>query len=619
MIETIAVVHPITAIAVAGDTISTLLFVGCGGQVSCHRTLYGDDRTITTSVTLFLSDTVHGIKVYCDSMFHTLRSSSKSSRYRRNEDVVVVYGGKAIGFVCPILSSSSNDDGSTRLDVENILENLDDMVLDVELLTTDAYNHPDHRTLLIGYAHNFVDLIDVFTSQNTTKYHRRFRVQCPELSVLFSMTIDVNDPNHECHLISISSGTAFGKIIVWSIELSTIHPAAIHTNANQVKGEISQERKILPLPTVRTLLSWTEHEGVIFKMRWSTNRQRLASVSDDRTVRIWDMTCIPCKSVFVGWGHVSRLWDVLFLPGPQGVDTWLATSSEDGTIRIWDITKGMENEAIAVLRGHSSHIWCMAALRVNTMDGSRHMGERILSSTPSSSSSTTTKSLAIPTTTTTTTAANEKSFVDNPYITTTTSTSTLITTKPTTRMISSYTESTRIILFSGGNDGSIKSWPLLPHIIASALNTDSSLIGVPVPMAPISIPSLQSPPRHSSVASKTSVDSVVLPCITMSVGDGMLEPHLESSSSSPPTVSSASPSRPITTTVTLPTTPINEINISINEINIPINEINAPIDNDEIIKVPVSSRRSNAVRDLSYPNQNNQNNPTLTSFLLSCI
>ena len=610
MIETIAVVHPITAIALTGDTISTLLFVGCGGQVSSHRTLYGDDRTITTSVTLFLSDTVHGIKVYCDSMFHTLRSSSKSSRYRRNEDVVVVYGGKAIGFVCPILSSSSNDDGSIRLDVENILENLDDMVLDVELLTTDVYNHPDCRTLLIGYAHNFVDLIDVFTSQNTTKYHRRFRVQCPELSVLFSMTIDVNDPNHECHRISISSGTAFGKIIVWSIELSTIHPAAIHTNANQVKGEISQERKILPLPTVRTLLSWTEHEGVIFKMRWSTNRQRLASVSDDRTVRIWDMTCVPCKSVFVGWGHVSRLWDVLFLPGPQGVDTWLATSSEDGTIRIWDITKGMENEAIAVLRGHSSHIWCMAALRVSPMDGSRHMGENILSSTPSSSSSssssTTTISLAIPTTTTTTTAANEKSSVDNPYITTT-STSTLLTTKPTTRMMSSYTESTRIILFSGGNDGSIKSWPLLPHIIASAFNTDSSLIGVPVPMAPISISPLQSQPRQSSVASKTSVDSVVLPCITTSVGDGMIA------------LESTSPSAPITTIVTLPTTPINEINISINEINIPINEINAPIDNDEIIKVPVSSRRSNAVRDLSYPNQNNQNNPTLTSFLLSCI
>ena len=479
---------------------------------------------------------------------------------------MVVYGGKAIGLVYPL--TSSNNDGSIILDVETILENLDDMVLDCELLTPDTNaSSQGCRTLLVGYAHNFVDLMDIFISKNTiataAKYHRRFRVQCPELSVLFSMTIDVGaQNNNESNCISVCSGTAFGKIIVWSIDLSTIQPVTDQTTADQEGGIIHQERVIHPLPTVRTLLSWTDHEGVIFKMRWSSDRRRLASVSDDRTVRIWDMTCAPCKALFVGWGHVSRLWDVLFLPGPQGQETWVATSSEDGTIRIWDVSKGVEEEAIAVLRGHSSHIWCITAMNVGTMNvGTMNGGT--MKGGPDVDGNTSITSLANTATTTTTTTTSTKSFA----------------------------ESTSMVLFSGGNDGSVKSWPLLPHIIASALKTDSSLIGVPVPMAPVSTPL-----RPSTTPIMIATPSAVLPFVTTSsVGEGLEACNSSSSSAAAPPLTELStipPSAATTTTATTTTATTPTIDVSDE------NEINDPSETDDkeaAVKAPVISRRSNAV------------------------
>ena len=588
MIETIAAVHPITAIAAADDATSLLLFVGSGGQVTCYRTLYGDDRTVTTSVALFLSDTVHGIKIFCGSVFHTLSSSSSSScsssssnSHRRNEDMLVVYGGKAIGLVCPLTSMSN--DGSIRLHVETILDNLDDMVLDCELLMPDASISQSYRTLLVGYAHNFVDLIDVSVSQNTittaAKYHRRFRVQCPELSVLFSMTIDMGVQRSDNHCVSICSGTAFGKIIVWSIDLSTVQQAANQTTSDQEGAIIHQESMIHPLPSVRTLMSWTEHEGVIFKMRWSTDRQRLASVSDDRTVRIWDMTQVPCKALYVGWGHVSRLWDVLFLPGPDGRETWVATASEDGTIRIWDVTRGMEDAAIAVLRGHSSHIWCIAAINVG----------------PNVDRNTLTTTM----TTTATTTARGQSSVDNRNKSTHTHThekSPISHVDPPMTTMTTTTTSTMVI-FSGGNDGSIKSWPLLPHIIASALKTESALIGVPVPMAPASTPPLGSSnaPIMTSTPSvatiMTSSPSAVQSLLTTSVGEGIEAFKTSSSCSSSTTeLSKSTPpplSAPTTTTTTLPATSLDD-------------ETNA---NELVLasKPPVVSRRSNAVSTFQNP------------------
>ena len=136
----------------------------------------------------------------------------------------------------------------------------------------------------------------------------------------------------------VSSGNVFGAINLWACPLDL--------------GEVT---KIFTAPPQAVLES---HEGVIFKTRWNKDKSKLLSVADDRTVRVFDLQTAPIKEVLVGWGHISRVWDAIFIESEcsqtissQGL---VASSSEDGSIRIWDITT---NGCLACMRGHSADVW----------------------------------------------------------------------------------------------------------------------------------------------------------------------------------------------------------------------------------------------------------------------
>ncbi len=72
----------------------------------------------------------------------------------------------------------------------------------------------------------------------------------------------------------------------------------------------------------------------------------LASSSDDKTVRIWDLTTNKCK--FILTGHT---WYVRGLK--QITPNILASGSHDTTIKLWDITSG---QLIRTLTGHTGWI-----------------------------------------------------------------------------------------------------------------------------------------------------------------------------------------------------------------------------------------------------------------------
>ncbi len=73
----------------------------------------------------------------------------------------------------------------------------------------------------------------------------------------------------------------------------------------------------------------------------------LASSSDDRTARIWNLTTNTCK--FTLTGHTG------FVHGlKQITSSILASGSFDSTIKLWDITSG---QLIRTLTGHTSFIY----------------------------------------------------------------------------------------------------------------------------------------------------------------------------------------------------------------------------------------------------------------------
>ncbi|CAM9668645.1 unnamed protein product, partial [Ectocarpus sp. 13 AM-2016] len=93
--------------------------------------------------------------------------------------------------------------------------------------------------------------------------------------------------------LRVAAGTAFNQVLVWS-------PGG-GVDVLRLKG----------------------HWGVIFRVAWREDGMRLASASDDRTVRVWDEEDRAAageeegrdgggRLVWTGWGHASRVWDVGF-------------------------------------------------------------------------------------------------------------------------------------------------------------------------------------------------------------------------------------------------------------------------------------------------------------------
>lgn len=304
------VVGPNTALTVLNQDNCNLasvrdLFIyrGIGG---CFVIDHIKDGCIVNSIKHFVFDfhNIHGIKLI-------------TAKELLTEDVLlIVWGDKSIAII-------SHD----KSNIENIsilyqFIGLDDLVLDC-LIDCFTLHQMNKFQLIIGYAHNFVDVYEI--SRDFKKISSN-RFQCPQVCVLFSMSFG-NIAISNKYKIIIASGTVFGEIILWDIDLENMKHRIIINSKN--------------------------HEGVIFRMKWSDNNSYLISVSDDRTVRLWEVSTDSnlFTEIFIGWGHSSRLWDADFLQYES--EMHIVTCSEDGTVKIWN----RFGKSICTLRGHEGSIW----------------------------------------------------------------------------------------------------------------------------------------------------------------------------------------------------------------------------------------------------------------------
>ncbi len=91
------------------------------------------------------------------------------------------------------------------------------------------------------------------------------------------------------------------------------------------------------------LLTLKGHTDRVWRAVFSPDGTRLASVSDDKTVKVWDAA--TGQEILTLPGHGDWIWDVAFSPdGNQ-----LASPSLDSTVKVWDATSGRE---ILTLKGN---------------------------------------------------------------------------------------------------------------------------------------------------------------------------------------------------------------------------------------------------------------------------
>lgn len=200
--------------------------------------------------------------------------------------------------------------------------------------------------------------------------------------ILYAADLVALSPSH----VLIASGTAFGEIVVWSCFITDNEPSRL-----KAVGSIHHY--------------FTGHDGSVFGVRIFPNisslnggrsGRLLASCSDDRTVRIWDITDCETKSpmdpsaystdgfelrstgygsglgsescVAKAFGHAARIWNVIPCPVEEDNPNTLGLVSrgEDRTCVVWELSWETPSSGITEyrLREMSSaqphlgrHIW----------------------------------------------------------------------------------------------------------------------------------------------------------------------------------------------------------------------------------------------------------------------
>ena len=357
--------NPITALEFHRTRAGVLLLLA--GEGSCLKVFQAEGAKLLHRCEVFHGQIIHGIVVR-DDLCHGLDLQ------------IVIWGG-------PNLALLSTQDFEQLLDqnVSSVADSaisVSDWVLDVAISPFDPIS------CVLVTTHNTVIRARLGQPLHAPVIET---LHSPSRSILYSAHLTWESPS----CVMVAAGTVFGEIIVWQCSPS---------------DEISERSHVL--------FTFTGHEGSIFGVNISppiiglhSVTRLLASCSDDRTIRIWNLTADSRDSLLSAtavlaretgfgengasteqkdpkhpplamvMGHASRIWRVRFL-GERGVpldpsSLSIISFGEDSTAQQWALRIEKTSEASTVCSDviarldplrrfafHSGkHIWSTALCR----------------------------------------------------------------------------------------------------------------------------------------------------------------------------------------------------------------------------------------------------------------
>jgi WD40 repeat protein len=106
-----------------------------------------------------------------------------------------------------------------------------------------------------------------------------------------------------------------------------------------------------PLERQFAMLDAGGHTAVIKGVFFTPDGRKLITVSNDKTIRVWEVASGRCEQVLRG--HDKEVYGVAF--SPDGLQ--LGTAALDTSARLWNVADGRE---LAVLCGHERDVNCVA-------------------------------------------------------------------------------------------------------------------------------------------------------------------------------------------------------------------------------------------------------------------
>ena len=338
-------------ISIDDKELVNFLFIGCGNKLIVKR-VYVNVNNLTDipnnennqlSTNLFVSERITGINInkctFLDNSIYYLITVYAENKLK--------YSVVSLKYIIESINNTNNSKSLdlnkcfTFEDFSDYLLNID-WILDAIIVTNKSNinsqiisnvnknNYLDSLYLIIGYSNNLIEIYSLSTFDLLSRLFNN------DKCIVYSLSIynNYNEIKNK-HCFTVASGSIFQSIILWKFDLNLIIK-------NYYNSDIFNSSSTSIIKSQNYLKG---HQGVIFKIKF-INEFELLSVSDDRTVRYWELdinqvngnkSCFTIEKCKVFIAHTSRVWNADFFSFNNKDSKYIVSVGEDTICRIFDL------------------------------------------------------------------------------------------------------------------------------------------------------------------------------------------------------------------------------------------------------------------------------------------